>query len=321
MRRKSFLFLALLALTLNLTPIFSAAAGTVSLTSVKDTISNPAPGATSVTHTITFTTTTAISANAGNKFTVDFTGLGGSGYACANATTSVASAVCSISGSVMTETFPGAIAALTAVTFTLTTTTNPNPAGSTSYKILITTNQSGTTDLDTASAMVNIQPNLAVQLTVESDLVFTVTNTGGTNTIVYDLTPSTAPTDITKSTTLLVKTNAKNGYTVNVVANRQLTHTGYSGTTVANTIGGGTPATSTTPQTWGANDTGFGYSLNAGSTYYLFDTATARNVMTKASPSAAAGDSQVLNYKAGIDFTVPAGIYTNTITFVATPNY
>lgn len=297
------------------------ASAEVSLKSVKDTISNPAPGATSVTHTILFTNVTAIGAAAGNKVTIDFNTNGPfTGANCGNVTPSgfPGTTGCSVATNVVTVTFDGALSANTALTVTITGMTNPNPGSSTSYKIPIKTYAGGGVTLtDSAAAMVNIQNSLTVQLNVASDLYFTVVQSPVGDTMTFDLDPTTTVRDTDNTTTLTIKTNAKNGYTVTAIANHQLEHSAYSGTFVTNNFGG----TSTVGATWSNGEIGFGYSLDGGTNYLIFDTATARTVKTSANPTSASGDTQVLNYRAEIDYSVPAGIYTMTVTFVATPNY
>lgn len=312
---------ALLSVAMMFSSAFAnTASADTSLVQVKDTLSNSAAGATGVTHTILFTTTTAIGASANNKFTIDFSNGPFAGVAAGNVTVSpsLTGESKSVASNVLTVAFTGALNAATAVSVTVTGTTNPSPGSSTSYKLPIITYSNVAVTVDRASAMVNINSAVTVTLTVQSGLVFTITNSSGTNELAFDLDPAATDEDTAKNTVLLVKTNAKNGFAVTAIANQQLTHTGYSGTTVANSWGG----TSTAPSAWASNGgTGFGYSLNGGTTYFTFDTTTQRAVMTSSAPTPNAGQSQTLNYKSEVDWTVPAGIYTATISFIATPTY
>lgn len=289
------------------------------LTNVSDTVTNTKAGATAVTHTVAFTTTTALTANAGNKYTISFANLVPSGLACANVTvTGITGGTCSLAGSVFTYTFPGAVAASTAATFKVTSTTNPSPGAGTSYTIPITVSQSGSTTTDTGTAVVFIfAANTATSISLDDGLTFTVTNTPAGNTLLFDLTPSVTPRDIGKSTALNVIANTKNGFTVTVIASKQLTHTAYAGNTVPNSWGG----TPTLASAWSNGQTGFGYSLDGAVTYKSFDTVTARTVYTSAGVTGSSGAAQTVNYRVEVDYAVPAGIYTTTITYLCTPTY
>lgn len=307
--------LALLLVVGSLLATSAPAEADSSLTFVKDALSTAAPGATSVTHTINFTTTTAIAA-AANKFTIDFSSGPFAGVACGNVSVSgFAQTGCSVAANVLTLNFTAAISAATAITVTVSGTTNPNPGVSTSYRLLITSFAAGTSS-DHASAVVNINSVVDVQINIQESLLVTLVNSPVSTTLIYDLDPLTTPSDATKTSTVTVKSNARNGFNVTVLATKQATHTGYGATALTNSWGG----TTTVSAAW-TTGTGFGYSKDGGATYYSFDTVTPQPLMTAVGPTSTAGQTNVLNYKAATDWTQPAGIYTTTLLYVAVPNY
>jgi hypothetical protein len=48
---------------------------------------------------------------------------------------------------------------------------------------------------------------------------------------------------------------------------------------------------------------------------------TAANILTTTGPTGSTADSLTLTNQVAVDYTVPAGAYNDTITYVVTPNY
>lgn len=100
-------------------------------------------------------------------------------------------------------------------------------------------------------------------------------------------------------------------YTITAQANKQFTHTGQEGVTVAAFNDGST----TTP--WGSANNKFGYSLNAVD-YRGF---TTEPVELFSGNVTGESDVHTITYKLAINYLTPAGIYHNTVYFVVTPKY
>lgn len=284
------------------------------LTTVSDELSRADGGASGVTHTINFTSLLPITADASNELRIDLSTGPFTGAACGSITVSPAltGQSCSVSTDVVTIGFTQALAAETAMTVTIGGTTNPSPASNAGYLIPLATRQLGA-NIDSANAAVWIWASgVATTITVASGL--TVTATAGAD-IVFDLDAAGVATDTTKTSTISVITNATGGFSLAVRASQALTHTAYNTTTVPDNFGG----TPTVASAWSAGGIGLGYSLDGGTNYYTFDTTTARTIHTGAGPTT--GSNRVINYRASIDWTVPAGVYKTTLYFIAVPQY
>lgn len=154
-----------------------------------------------------------------------------------------------------------------------------------------------------------------INTTVSSTLGCTVTNTPAGSSFSFTLAGTAA--DTAKSSSVAITANATRGYKLAIGLNAAPTHTGYGSVTLLNTWGG----TTTTAASWGAGQSGFGYSTDGGVTYKAFDTAGTPVVFSSGATTVGTVTVTV-NYKvaaqAGVD---AAGIYTASIYFTCTPIY
>lgn len=137
--------------------------------------------------------------------------------------------------------------------------------------------------------------------------------------------------------TMMVSTNAVNGYVVTVQENRAMGLNGGATTTIPNTTCDSGSCTYTSNSNWvtAAGHPGFGYSLESVSGATVPFTAGA-SFSAKAFPSAGSGqpaqivmsgstvaDAHTANlcYRISVDATQPAGNYENQITYTATASF
>lgn len=326
-----------------LSPIAEAA----SLTDAKDTISDSNIGAGSVLHTVTFTTTTAVpdSGRIEINFPAEVTGLATVNMTCAGTSTAIVSGQ---SASCLAAS--GEIAA-GAKTITIGTTTNPGTAGS--YLISIITRDSGGTEIERSDVRIYIISNVSVSGHVDASLTFAINGLATTgddvNTAVTTATSTaslitfgtlTPNATSTIAQELSVGTNATDGYVVTVRQNHELQSAGGASIRSFNNapVGQG----STTPVAW-ANPTG---SLTNANTWgHMAITSNDTTVdgidytsgkfagLAGASPlivmshtGPANGTTQDIGsarvaYSVMITALQAAGDYSNTLTYIVTPQF
>lgn len=292
----------------------AAAAG--ALTSVSAELSTTYAGATGVTMTVKFTARAAVN-GVGERFTVDLSSGPFTGAVCGNITVSPSpgTPTCSIASNVITWAFNGSITAGTAYTVTITSLANPSPVATSYYPVVVQTRTNAAVVDDGFAYAVVFPSATATQVTSQSTLSMTLTHSPGPG-VTFDLAPSGPTSDTGKSTAVVVTTNGNNGFAVTLHGNRStLEHTAYPGAIIANTW----PGASTMVASAWPSGTGFGYSLDGGSTYLVVDTVP-RTVHSGAGPTAVTGSSKTINYKAAIGYDT-AGTYVLTLTFIVTPSY
>lgn len=204
---------------------------------------------------------------------------------------------------------------------------------------------------DSATTRIAIVDDVTVTASVATNFTFTVaaitsgTVNGDANTVIADTTATTIPYGTVASGTpkvgahqLSVSTNAKNGFTVGVFQDQNLT-SGDGSDIDAFKDGNGqfTPVTWTAPSTDDANENTWGHfgltsedgDLNGDefgtALYAAVGTSTARTVLSHAGPAngitANKGRTNV-GYKIEIsDLQEAADDYTNTLTYIATPTF
>lgn len=334
-----FTVLAVLLMTLS----FVSSTKATALTAAKDTISDSDLSATAVTHTITFTTATALV----DTDMIDITFPAGFTTIVVDNVTCPTNSTAGVDSQVVTCTVGAEGVAAGAQTVTITGVTNPGGSAS-SYTINIVTENASEVEIESVDVMVAIIDDVTVTATVSSTLTFTVAAvTEGTavNTDTTTITSTattipfstlTAGTEAIGGHTLTVKTNADDGFVVTVQQDDDLTSAGAS---VIDCFKDGTAQT--TPDTW-ASPTGtlgtentyghFGFTseddLNddefSGPKYAGFDDTTADEVFSNDGPadgSTADQGSTKVGYKVEIDELQEAGDYTNTLTYICTPTY
>jgi hypothetical protein len=310
-----------LALLTVLTVLAPSAAFAGSLTKTSWTVSNSQTGKTGVTYAYAFTTATAATLTA-----VTMTVPAGTGGAVTAGTVfGLGAGTVSLAGTTLTYTVttPAAVAANFPIYISfngLTNTTTPN-----SYTSTITTQKAGpiTVDTATSSAVTFGSSSTGVTVTVGKTLTFT------NNTPAFSLAvdPSSLNNVQSQAVVLTVQTNAASGYTL------AMSDTGLSIASPSFTI----PAVSSGPTTgvaafpssgWGASATltsggTDGAALASGLTggKFVGYPSSPANFLTATGATGATADTLTVTNQVAVDFTVPDGTYSDTITYVATPSF
>jgi len=301
--------------------VFSAPAYAAALTKMSWTVSNSQTGKTAVTYAYAATTATA---GVLSKVTMTVP-AGTAGAPAAGTVYGLGAGTVSFAGTTLTYTVtaPANVPAGIPIYVSFTGLTNTTTAGS--YTSVITTYVgAAANDTGTSPAVTFGSSSTGVTVTVGQTLTFT--NSTPSFTLAVD--PTATDNISSQTVTLTVQTNAASGYSlaaydVGLTKTTAPTFTlppasAGPGTGVASfpTPGFGVSATLTTGGTDGA-------ALAAGLTggKWVGYPIAAANFLTATGPTGASADSLVLTNQVGVDYTVPAGTYTDTITYVATPNY
>ena len=286
---------------------------------VSDIVSNNQISATSVTHTVAFTTVTALTADSANKITVNLAGSTITANTADVWTDGIDTpGTPTFATTIITIPFSTALAAGTLVTIVIDGNTNPATAGD--QTTTAKTYQGPTpTEVDTGTDTVTYVSGAATQnVKVGKALELTITG-GATHQYIVD--PVTNKTD-TNSNTLTVRTNA-DSYTLKTKVNQQLTKSAF---TIAKWTG--TNAAPTVPS---ASDVYFGYNVSGtnkptqftDATYYAgFETTdTAETVMSDDEATGNTAQTITVTYKVSVDWTIEAGDYTAITTYTVAPIY
>lgn len=312
--------LAVLAL-LTLQP--AAPARAAALTNVAWSVSNSQTSSTSAIYSWQFTpATTATLASV--TLTVP-TGTAGTPAIAANY--GIGAGSVGMAGTTVTYTIttPASVASGTPIYIELSGFTNTGTAAN--YTSVITTvDGSGSVDTGTSAAVTFGANTTAATVVVAKSM--TVTNDTAAFTMLMDPGVS-ALADLNRSVTLNVKTNAGNGYTLNVRAGL-LTSGGLTIPAISAGIGTGVATGSFTPNTFGykmsataGNASGVtvqGAGLSVANNYVGY-TVGGQNAAAATGPTGASGDTFVLNNRVAINYDTPGGTYTSTITYTVTPSY
>lgn len=301
--------------------LFTGAASAATLSKTSWLVSNSQTGKTAVTYAFEFTTTTS-----GTLSFVTMTVPAGTGGAPLVGTDyGLGAGAVALAANVITYsiTTPVVVSAGIPVFLSFTGMTNTTTAGT--YTTTITT-KTGLTpgvalDNVTTTGIVFGPSSTSVNVTVGQTLTFT--NNLPTFSLVVD--PSMLNNVESQVAVLTVQTNATNGYVL------QASDTGLSRTGPAYTI----PAVSTGPGVGVATFPATGWGASA--TLVTTGTATlasgftggdfvgypsaAATFVTSSGPTGASADTLTLTDQVGVNYTVPEGSYSDTITYVATPSY
>ena len=315
-----------------------------SLTAASDTLSTSDLNV-SATHTISFTTHTALIA--GDYFNVIIPDAFSSGVVAVGNITCPTNSTASVVGTTTAQCT--ATAGLVSGVFSIKITGVSNPGVAGSQSIAVSSQHAGGVIIEQTAALVAIISKVAVSASVPSSLTFAISpldsgsTVNGTDTTVSSATTTLAFGTLTVGTSsvmgqeLRVTTNANNGFVVTVHQDQNLTSNAGS---VINSF---KDAVVGAPQAWAA-PTGvlddfatYGHlglttddsSLSTGDPFggnlwRGFATTTPVEVMYHNGPSDGLspnkGDVRVA-YQIQISALQAAGDYTNSLTYVATPTY
>lgn len=338
--------IVVLILSMLLTYFYAPLARAASLTDAKDVISNSNISAPNVNHTISFITGVVIP----NGGYVTFTFPAGFNLTLATTTCMGTTTPQAIAGQVARCNASSGNVATGTKTAIIATTTNP-VAGS--YTISISTKDGGGTELEKADVKVYILSNISVTGHVDSSLTFQITGINPGQNINGALTTATStattttfgtldPTGATSTVgqELSVSTNATDGYTVTVMQDHELQSAGGANINSFNNAPTGTG--STTPiawvnplgllnnsNTWGhmaltSNDADVVGTDFTSSKYAGLAGVSPLAIMSHTGP--ADGSTQNIG-KARVAYSIKitalqeAGDYTNTLTYICTPQF
>jgi hypothetical protein len=295
------------------------AAGT--LTKVSWAVSNSQTAATSVTYSFAFTTATA-GTLASVTMTVP-TGTTAPSLA-AGAVYGLGAGTVSLASNTLTYTIttPASVNAGIPIYLSFTGLTNSSTAGS--YASTITTeNSSATVDAGTSGSVTFGPSSTGVTVSVGQTLTFT--NNMPSFTLAVD--PSELNDVQSQVVVLTVQTNAANGYTL-AAEDTGLSRSGPDFTIPAVSTGPTLGVPSFPASGWGASATlstggADGAVLAAGFAGgdWVGYPSTAANFLTTTGPTGATADTLTLTDQVAVNYTVPNGTYTDTITYVATPSF
>ena len=306
--------LALLALEAS-----QAFAGT--LTNRSWSVSNSQTGKTGVTYAFAFKTATA-----GTIKTVTFTVPAGTAGTIAVGTVyGLGAGTVALASNTITYTVTSAVsvAANIPIYLSFTGLTNTSTAGTYTSTMTTQTSAPATIDTGTSPSVTFGSSSTTASVTVNQTLTFT--NDTASFSLVVD--PTATANVMSQVVTLGVQTNASSGYTL------AASHTGLSRTSPAYTIAD----VSSGPGTGVATFPATGYGAQATFTHPTDATATMASGLASsqwvgfpASPATffsstgstgATADTFAMTIQVQVGYEVPAGSYSDTITYVATPSY
>ena len=323
---------ALAALAIAATPLLGIApASAATLTNTSWAVSNSQTGTTGVTYTYQLTTATA-----GTIGSVTATvPTGTAGTPAVGTVYGLGAGSAALSGTTLTYTVttPAAVAAGIPIYIEFTGLTNTGNAGS--YTSTVTTKDNTpvtplTIDSGTSQSVSFGASNTAVTVQVAKSLTFA----NDTPSFTFQMDPSLpALADLSKTVNLTVTSNAGQGYTL-AAADSGLKATSGSATyqiAAASTgVATGVPSGSFAANTFGVS-AALTYGGNSSAAVqgaglstagdYVGYTNAGQTLLSGTKPTGNAGDKLALTNRVKIDYTTPAGKYTDTITYTATPTY
>ncbi len=215
------------------------------------------------------------------------------------------------------------VAANIPIYLSFTGITNTSTAGS--YTSTVTTRTSTPTTIDsgTSQSVTFGSSSTTATVTVAQTLTFT----NDTPAFSLSVDPTGTSNGSSQTVTLTIQTNAASGYTL-AASDTGLSIVSPAYTIPAVTVGPGTGVGTFPASGWGASATltasgGHGAAMASGLSggQYVGYPASPATFLSATGPTGATADSFALTDQVAVDYTAPAGIYTDTITYVATPSY
>jgi hypothetical protein len=295
-----------------------ALAGT--FTKMSWTVSNSQTSMTGITYAFAFKTATS---NALTSVTMTVP-TGTAGTPTVGTVYGLGAGTASLAGTTLTYSITSAVTVTVGIPIYVSFGGLTNTATAGTYTSTITSLVGATAkDTGTTSSITFGSSSTVATVTVGQTLSFT--NSMPAFTLAVD--PSQLANVQSQPVVLTVLTNASKGYTLSV------SDTGLSRTSPAYTI----PAVSSGPATGVASfpSSGWGFSgvLTTGGTdgaslaaglaggNWVGFPSSGVNVLTTTSQTGATADTLTMTDQVAVDYTVPSGTYTDTITYTATPSY
>ena len=312
---------AVAALATSFVALSPTPASAATLTAMSWSASNNQVNATNVTYAYSFKTATA-GTIAKITFLVSGAGLAGTPTIVRNY--GIGAGTVALAGQTITYTVttPVAVAVGIPIYIEFGAITNTPTAGSYTTLITTQTGASATIDSGTTAAVSFAASNTAVTVTVAKSLTVTIDTTA----FELDLDPSLpALADQTQNIVLTVQTNANSGYTVIVKDNAAGLQSASTGTPVIARVSTGKATSVTWPVAprSGYTVTGTGATIDAafsGSKYAGY-VGAGEQIASRPGATGGSPDTITISNRVSIDYTVPAVIFSDTITYTVTPNY
>jgi hypothetical protein len=299
----------------------AAPAGAAALTNVSWSVSNNQVSATNVTYAFSFTAATTGTIK---TITMAVSGAGLAGAPAIARNFGVGAGSVAIAGQTITYTVTAAVAVSAGIPIYLEFSglTNSGTAGS--YTTVITTKTAAPATIDTATspAVTLAASNTAVTVSVAKSLTFTINNTA----FELDLDPSLpALADQTSNVGLTVQTNAHSGYTLTVADNATGLQSAATGNPTIARVSTGKATSLAWPgaPNYGYTVTGTGATIDGAfnGTKYAGYVGAGEQIASRANATGGTADTVTIANRVAIDYTAPAVVYTDTITYTVTPNY
>ena len=310
------IFASVVAATVQATP-----AGAAALTNVNWSVSNNQVSAANVTYAYSFKTATT-----GTIKTITFlvSGAGLAGTPAIARNYGIGAGSVARSGQTITYTVTSAVSVSTGIPIYVEFSGLTNTSTAASYTTTITTQTSVPATIDTATspAVTFASNNTAVTVAVDKSLTFAIDTTA----FELDLDPSLpALADQSQTVGLTVQTNANSGYTLTVADNAAGLQSAATGTPTIADVSAGKATSVTWPGApkFGYTVTGTGATIDSAFTgsKYAGYVAAGEQIASRTNATGATADAINIANRAAIDYSVPAVVYNDTITYTVTPNY
>jgi hypothetical protein len=296
-------------------------ASAAALTNLSWTVTNNQVSATNVTYSYSFKTATT-GTIAKITFLVSGAGLGGVPTITRNF--GIGAGTVARVGQTITYTVTAPVSIPAGIPIYIEFGVNTNSGTAGSYTTTITTQTGVPATIDTAAspAVTLAASNTAVTVTVAKSLTFTL----DTAAFEMDLDPSLpALADQTQNVVITVQTNANSGYTLTVADNATGLQSASAGTPVLADVSTGKATSVAWPGApkFGYTVTGTGATIDSAfsGTKYAGYVSTGEQIASRPGSTGGSADTITIANRAAIDYTVPAVVFTDTLTYTATPNY
>jgi hypothetical protein len=310
-----------LAAAVAVVPAIATPAGAAALTNVTWSVSNNQVSATNVTYAYSFKTATT-----GTIKTITFavSGAGLAGTPAIARNFGIGAGTVARSGQTITYTVTSAVSVQTGIPIYLEFSGLTNSGAAGTYTTTVTTQTAAPATIDTAvSPSVTLAANnTAVTVTIAKSLSFTIDTTA----FELDLDPSLpALADQTSTVGLTVQTNANSGYTLTVADNATGLQSAATGTPNIADVSTGKASSVTWPgaSKWGYTVTGTGATIDpafSGNKYAGY-VGAGEQIASRTTSTGGTADTISIANRVAIDYTTPAVVYSDTITYTVTPNY
>jgi hypothetical protein len=299
----------------------AAPAGAATLTNVSWSVSNNQVSATNVTYAYSFTAATTGTIK---TITMVVSGAGLAGTPAIARNFGIGAGSVGRSGQTITYTVTSAVSVSAGIPIYLEFSGLTNSAAAGSYTTAITTQTAAPATIDSATspAVTLASNNTAVTVSVAKSLTFTISNTA----FELDLDPSLpALADQTSNVGLTVQTNAHSGYTLTVADSAAGLQSAATGNPTIAKVSTGKATSVAWPgaPNFGYTVTGTGATVDSafsGSKYAGYVNA-GEQIASRAGSTGGSADTITVANRVAIDYTVPAVVYADTITYTVTPNY